>query len=371
MYDGNLVVDATTHTYNWWSEGNCKNYIAKEFSNTTFDLVNGLAPEGYGIAPEQFFKDQTVDDMIGTLFLESDTDYGIFHSTKITDYYEDGLTRLENGLEARERYPTRIGNVLGSVNPVADDALEQMERQVEEHDVDGIKLYPVRYKNGRSLSLALDDPEVGVPLLEKAEELGVDRISVHKAVPLGRTGFKHFGVDDIHDAAAMYPDINFEIVHAGFSFLEETKYLVGRYDNVWANFEITSALLGAQPREFARVLGELLTWAGPDRILWATGCLAVHPQPLIERFWEFEFPEELREEYGYPELTDEIKRKIMSRNALRLYGEDPDEIREQIQGDEIAERKEAQDERPEPWSSVEPTGRSEKIEIESEEKVPV
>jgi hypothetical protein len=28
-----------------------------------------------------------------------------------------------------------------------------------------------------------------------------------------------------------------------------------------------------------------------------------HPQPFLEMFWRFEIPKQMREEYGYPELT--------------------------------------------------------------------
>ncbi len=355
MYKDNLVVDATVHTYNH-SEDNYKNEVAREFDQTAYGLVGNLTPPGYEIPPEKYYKNQTAEELEELIFLESDIDYAVYHSTAITDYFYDGYSSLESGLKLRERNPDRV-QVLGSVNPLADDCLEQMEHQVKELGVRGIKLYPVRYRNGQSLSLALDDPNVGIPLLQKADDLGVEHMSVHKAVPIGRTAYKYYGVDDFHDAAGMFPDIDFEIVHAGFSFLEETKFLLGRYPNVWANFEVTASLMIAQPRDFARILGELLMWAGPDRIMFATGATLVHPQPLIERFWdEFQIPREMREEYGYPELTDEIKRKILGENALRFLGVDPDDLRETVRNDEWAERKAELDGRPEPWSSLNATG---------------
>lgn len=355
MYKDELVVDATVHTYNHTKE-NYKNAVAQEFDETAYGLVNALSPAGYEIAPAQFFKDQQPEELEELLFLESDIDYAVYHSTAITDYFKDGYTALDKGIELRDRNPERV-EVLGSINPLADDALEEMERQVKELGVRGIKLYPVRFEDGQSLSLALDDPGIGIPMLEKAEELGVEHISVHKAVPIGRTAFKYYGVDDFHDAAAQFPDIQFEIVHAGFSFLEETKFLVGRYPNVWANFEVTASLMLAQPRDFAKILGELLMWAGPDRIMFATGATLVHPQPLIEEFWDnFQIPKSMREEYGYPELTEEVKRQILSENALRFLGKDPEEVRKTVQNDEWAEKRAAMSERPEPWSSVEPTG---------------
>jgi predicted TIM-barrel fold metal-dependent hydrolase len=132
---------------------------------------------------------------------------------------------------------------------------------------------------------------------------------------------------------------------------------LGRYPNVWANFEVTASLMLAQPRDFAKILGELLMWAGPDQIMFATGATLVHPQPVIEEFWDnFQIPREMREEYGYPKVTEDVKRKILSENALRFLGKDPEELRETVQNDEWAKRRAEQSERPEPWSSLEATG---------------
>jgi hypothetical protein len=44
------------------------------------------------------------------------------------------------------------------------------------------------------------------------------------------------------------------------------------------------------------------------------------PQWQIESFWRFQVPEELREKYGYPELTESAKRKVLGLNSARLYG---------------------------------------------------
>jgi len=44
------------------------------------------------------------------------------------------------------------------------------------------------------------------------------------------------------------------------------------------------------------------------------------PQWQIEAFWRFQIPEEMRKKYGYPELTEEAKRKILGLNSAKLYG---------------------------------------------------
>lgn len=360
MYEGNLVVEGTCHTYHV-SEENALNPQAVGTGNGLFEIINALHPDGYKMAPEQWFKDHTAQELADLLWLETDIDIARYMSTKLTDYFADGMNRLESGLELRERYGEfRVPTVLGSINPLADDALNEMERQVKEEGVDGFKLYPSFFEDGQTLNMRLDTPDVGVPVIEKALNLGVPHIAVHKSVPYGQTNFKTYDVGDVEDAASMFPEVTFEVVHAGLSFLDETKFLLQRYPNVWANLEITTFLVAESPMNFAEVLAELLVWGGPERIVWSTGPTAVHPQPLIEAFWEFQFPDMLLDN-GVPPLTDDIKRMILGENALRMMGRNPDDVRSTLEDidDEVARIRSQQDGRPEPWTAIEPTGASE------------
>jgi hypothetical protein len=47
----------------------------------------------------------------------------------------------------------------------------------------------------------------------------------------------------------------------------------------------------------------------------------------VEGLREFQFPEDMRQGYGYPEMTDEIRRKIFGGNLARLLGLDPNRRR--------------------------------------------
>ena len=352
-YEGNLVVDAVSHVYNF-DDSNLIGQPGRNFADSTFHHTRLYQPEAYYMTEAQFFREHDPEELARVLFLESDVDFTVHHSLPIIDFFRDGMAGSENGRRFREVAPERVA-LYEAINPLSDGAMEQMERAVEEVGADGIKLYPARYRNGQDLRVALND-DTGRPVLDKAVELGVDTVAVHKALPIGPTQTDFYKLDDVDEVADDYPELQFEIVHAGLAFLEETVYLMAKYPNVYANFEITGSLLLVQPRKFAKVLGELLLWAGPDRILFASGCVLTHPQPIIEAFWEFQFPGELQDQYGYPELTDEMKRKILGENALRMLGKDPDEVRRAVADDRWAEERAALDDRPAPWSSVAATG---------------
>jgi hypothetical protein len=60
---------------------------------------------------------------------------------------------------------------------------------------------------------------------------------------------------------------------------------------------------------------------GEDRIVFGSDSVWYgSPQWQIEALWRFQIPEELREKYGYPELTEQAKRKILGLTSARLYG---------------------------------------------------
>ncbi len=346
-----LVVDAVTHAYNS-DESNFYDETSREFNEGTYERAKLYMPEEYHAPPERFFKDVSVPELERVLFLESDVDFAVNHGLPLGDFFKDGLATVEKAVEFRDRNPNRAA-AYADINPLADDALEDLEYKAKELDVDGIKIYPGRFENGQSLKIALDEG-AGQRIVERAAELGIRKVAVHKTMPAGPIPTKYYEVDDVDAIAPSYPDVNFEMVHAGFSFLEETTLLLAKFDNVYANFEVTVNLALGQPRKFAHILGEMIKWAGPDCLMFGSGCNFAHPQPLIEAIWDFEFPEDMRSEYGYPELTDEMKAKILGLNALESLHLDPDAVRERIAGDEWEQARADRSERPDPWSSIEP-----------------
>jgi predicted TIM-barrel fold metal-dependent hydrolase len=271
----------------------------------------------------------------GALFAESRTDAAIYHEVPIFGLFEDGGSPLWVGQQMRERWPGRVV-LYGGVSPWQDGALERIDRLVEEHGVKGLKLYPLDIVSGEMQTLDMGDPEVTFPILERARQHGIRTVAVHKSLPLGPVPLAPFQVTDVEGAAAGFPDLFFEIVHGGLAFVEETAWLAARFPNVVINLEGTTLLLAKAPRRFAEVLGTFLTYGAGDRIVWATGAMAVHPRPFLEAFWELEMPQDLMEEYGMPALTPELKRAILGENAARIAGLDVEAMKREMDGDEFS-----------------------------------
>lgn len=84
-------------------------------------------------------------------------------------------------------------------------------------------------------------------------------------------------------------------------------------DEVWAH-------LITRPTEAAHVLGKLIKYVGEDNILFGTDSMYYgKPDPQLQKFREFQIPEDMQQRYGYPVLTMGIKSKILGLNAARLF----------------------------------------------------
>jgi predicted TIM-barrel fold metal-dependent hydrolase len=103
-----------------------------------------------------------------------------------------------------------------------------------------------------------------------------------------------------------------------------TRFLITSrpYRNVFSELGTTFASsVITFPSVCAHLLGQGLRFFGEDRIVFGSDSVWYGgPQWQIEALWRFQIPEQLRKQYGYPELTERAKRKIFGLNNARIYG---------------------------------------------------
>ena len=106
------------------------------------------------------------------------------------------------------------------------------------------------------------------------------------------------------------------------SWTTEYAQLVAPYANCYAEIGTTwASSIVTFPTVAAHIMGQLMKYLGPDRIVFGSDSVWYgSPQWQIDAFWRFQIPEEMRERYGYPEITLADKRKILGLNSARLYG---------------------------------------------------
>jgi uncharacterized protein len=112
-------------------------------------------------------------------------------------------------------------------------------------------------------------------------------------------------------AAANFPDLNFIIFHVGLPWLDEVLWQIVRYPNLYASIAAT-VNFSAQPRVFAETLGKMMWLCGEDKIIYV------------------ELPRDIVEERGYPQLTEQAKRKILGENLARLLDIDVEAKKAQL-----------------------------------------
>jgi uncharacterized protein len=353
MLNGWIVADATAHGYNWDPQ-NFALEQARAITNASWGLHQGISAghPDLVLTESEFKQNWQSPDIADTLFFEAGIDLICHHGTPIWDFFKDGHADTEKGFELRDAYPGRA-MAYGAMNPWAFDDAQAIRDEVDrlvDRGASGLKLYAARYHNGATLPNRMDDETYAYPMIERAIERGVKVIASHKALPIGPVHYEPYGVSDFPLACARYPEMNFEVVHAGMAFIEETCFLARTMPNCWFNLETSFAIQVKQPRRFAEFLGELLRSGAGDRIVYASGFSLFHPSLALRAFVDFEMPEDLVAGFGYPQVTAEMKEKILGLNYLRLHGIDPQQFRESISRDNVAERQATGWETP--WSNM-------------------
>ena len=330
--DDAIVFDGVAHVFNF-EKKNAFGPAGEMFINHLYAFHATLTPEGEPVMPaEEFLRQWTVDDIDEMVYRNSSTDMLCAMPLPLTDLFRDGLSPWEECAELARRNPDRT-MFWGSVNPLEGRrALDLMERQVGEFGAKAFKFYNVRYDYGRPFPWRMDDPQVAFPVFEKAQELGVNLIGVHKGVPLGPQPIEATQTWDMDGAAANFPEINFVIFHVGLPFIDEVCWQLIRHPNLYASIAATINFVVRAPRQFAETLGKLLFWCGEDKIIYGSEAPIWQPQWALEAFWNFQLPQDLVEGYGYPQLTEQAKRKILGENLLRLHGLDVEETRARLRG---------------------------------------
>lgn len=216
------------------------------------------------------------------------------------------------------------------------------------------------------------DDESGQAMIEKGLELGANIFNVHKGIPLPTFDHVHTSARDIGVVATRYPDAVFVVYHSALNNgttgmmgeVIEGPYNASEFGpgddpmginslihslvvngitaennrNVYAEMGGPGARCIQDPVQGTHIMGKLLRHVGEDYIVWGTDAIwGGTPQGLIEGFINFQMVKSIQDEFGYPDLTMDIKKKILGLNAARLYGLDPEEKRCEVANDKFAQ----------------------------------
>ncbi|MES3517328.1 MAG: amidohydrolase family protein [Natronomonas sp.] len=327
-----FVIDGHVHLWDARQE-NIKHEGGEQFIQCFYDYHTGFTPEERQWDLEEYRQYDT-DRMARDLFENAAVDMGIFQPSYLVDFYKEGFNTIDQNAEMAEKYPERFVNN-GRFDPRDGEAgLRDLERQKEEYDIEGVKLYTAEW-NGDSKGWRLDSEE-SFEFLDKCVELGIDKIHAHKGPTIRPLNRDAFDVADVDDAASSYPELNFVVEHVGLPRLDDFCWIAAQEPNVYGGLAVAAPLAVHRPRKFGEIMGELLFWLGEDRLLFGSDYALWNPDWLVETVMNAELTQEQRQEYGV-ELSTDVMKKIMGENAAELYDIDIEAKKEQFREDSITE----------------------------------
>jgi hypothetical protein len=357
-YDEFFVLDSLIHAINFDPSNYADEVAGAAGAKAAAFVVANSGLPGYDYPPEKFISDFSVDDMAHMVFGESQTTVGVFNPQPLF-VYKDGMTSLAKAAEAIEKYPNRFIGTYAAVDPLRDGWRAHLMEQADLLHPMGLKLYPASWQEKGVVTWQMNDPKVAFPVFELAGELGIRHIAMHKAMPIGPLEYRGaFNVLDFEGAAKHFPEMDFEIVHGGIAFLEETAWLLSKFPNIFVNMENMNIILARKPRAFARILTGLMNVIGDEvynRLQWGTGTFQYHPRPCVEAMIDFTIPEDMLEETGMfvpvSQINDDHKRNILGLNFARRHGIDVEEVTGGTAGDQFWHPGE---DLPKPYSTLSP-----------------
>jgi hypothetical protein len=315
-------------------------------------MIRNLVPRGCNEADPLVCLDRQA--YVRDMFLASDTTMALISDVPSSGVASDSPIPFEDQVGTHDFVASLTGDgeprvmVQSIVAPNFFSPGEQLDRMAMQEATGTVASFKAYTAWGpQRQGYRLDDPVLGIPVIEKAQELGVRVIAAHKGLPIQGFDQRFNDPDDIVAVAKLFPQMQFVVYHSGF----ERETTEGPYDparaqrgtnaliramddhgvapssNVWCELGTTWRETMSNPTEAAHVLGKLLTRVGEDRVLWGTdGIWLGSPQPQIMAFRAFEISPDFQERFGYPALTPAVKAKVFGLNAAKLLGLDAEAV---------------------------------------------
>ena len=322
----------------------------------------------------KFVKDVYLDSQVSVAIL-SNAPLGLFEppggggKPRIPRSVDESLTAMN--LTGYQTAAVRdwVNSIAGSTRLLAHGQifpgrqnLGFMQQQIDQFHPDSWKGYNIAYTaklddnpESELKQWRLDDEQVAYPTFElirrnRAElekHPGFFNICIHKGLAPAAPDTPEQGAPtDLPKVSRDWPEFNFIIYHACWGprffgaeslqairdgkmrngvpdirWLTEFAQMSQPLKNVYAELGTTFAsCVVTFPTVCAHLLGQLMKYMGPERIVFGSDALWYGaPQWQLEAFWRFQIPEEMAKKYGYPQLTEADKRKILGLNSARLY----------------------------------------------------
>ncbi|WP_272494735.1 amidohydrolase family protein [Nocardioides bruguierae] len=316
-----FIVDAHVALWDARRE-NQRNVHGEQFIDCFYDYHRNLSPESELWGHEEFLY-AGGERLMKDLFTDGYVDHAIFQPAYLGEFYKTGFGQTEEAFALSQAHPDKL-TYNHNFDPRNGEAgLDQLRADAERFGLQGVKLYTAEW-HGDSRGWSMRDPWT-YRYLEVCREVGIKNIHIHKGPTIRPLDRDAFDVADIDSCASDFTDLNFIVEHVGLPRLEDFCWIATQEPNVHGGLAVAMPFIHSRPRYFTQIIGELLYWIGEDRIQFSSDYSIWTPRWLVERFVDFQIPEDMTE---YAPLTLAQKKKILGLNAASMYGlEVPEHLR--------------------------------------------
>lgn len=192
-------------------------------------------------------------------------------------------------------------------------AIWELEHLVTEHDAKLCKVYQPEDTG------PLDDPGMW-PFYEKACELDIP-LTMHTGMAYTYPQPNAYTHPNTLDKVLIdFPDLKIIAYHMGWPHTEELIGLAAKHENLYLSLSGVAGWYERSPYRGYHAIGTALQWVEPEKIVMGLDLPFVDTKRVVDWIRNLQIPEELQENYGYAEVTSEIRAGILGVNLARLTG---------------------------------------------------
>ena len=133
----------------------------------------------------------------------------------------------------------------------------------------------------------------------------------------------HCQVGQLDDVLLAFPDLKIIAYHAGWPQSEELIGLCGKHRNLYMSLSGIIGWYQRAPYRGYHAIGTALQWMPADKIVLGFDLPFDDLGRVVDYIVNLDMPAELQEKWGYQQVTEEDKAKILGLNLAKLTGIEP------------------------------------------------
>lgn len=216
-------------------------------------------------------------------------------------------------------YPDRM-YLEAMVGPIlrrgVDNAIWELEHLVENYGARLCKVYQPEDSG------PLDDPGMW-PFYDKACELGIP-LTVHTGMSyVCPQPSSHTHPDTLDRVLLDFPELRIIAYHMGWPHTEELIGLAAKHENLYLSMSGIVGWYERSPYRGYHAIGTALQWVEPHKIVMGHDLPFLDMKRIVDWVRDLQIPEELQQNYGYAEITEDMRAGFLGANLAALTGIEP------------------------------------------------